>query len=153
MEIQRDYEIKIQRCRELCKEAPDDPNVLGSLITALKSYINSGLIEESVLLIQRKRFHDALMQRMKLTNTDPQYYYEAINNQIELGSADDATAILNQAILRWPNMEETWLLKIKLCYMTHNGDELLKTIAHIKKSKIFLSSDAKQTVEFWSKAI
>lgn len=153
MEIQRSYELRIQKYRGLCQDYPTNELYLDNLIHALRNYIDSGLIEESVLQIQRERYHQTLEQRIRLSDadSDPGLYYTVIDNLIELGKTDVAEHWLQQAFAKWPNSETPWLLKIKMQYAQKDGPGILDTIQRLKKAKLFLSTQAKEEIAFWSR--
>ncbi len=153
MEIQRSYELRIQKYRGLCRDYPDNATYLDNLIHALRSYIESGLIEESVLQIQRERYHQALEQRIRLSGAeaDPQLYYTLIDNLLELGDTKGAEHWLNLAFAKWPSSETPWLLSIKLRYYQNDGPGIRETIQRLKKARLFLSTQAKEEIAFWSR--
>ena len=150
MEIQRSYELRIQKYRGLCQDYPTNELYLDNLIHALRNYID-GLIEESVLQIQRERYHQTLEQRIRLSDADPDpgLYYTVIDNLIELGKTDVAEHWLQQAFAKWPNSETPWLLKIKMQYAQKDGPGILDTIQRLK-SQVVLSTQAKE-IAFWSR--
>ena len=78
-------------------------------------------------------------------------YYTVIDNLIELGKTDVAEHWLQQAFAKWPNSETPWLLKIKMQYAQKDGPGILDTIQRLKKAKLFLSTQAKEEIAFWSR--
>lgn len=155
MELQRDYELKIQKCQMNVMENPEDPAVLDALILAYKNYIDSGLIEDNVLSSQRGRYHDAIIKRIAIEDppAEPDCYHDAVDNQLELGNFVLAEQLLDEAFRKWSNIERVWLLKLKLCFLKHDPDGLRKTLGGIEVSKVFLSAEAREEVLYWSRIL
>lgn len=149
MEVQREHEIEIQRLEKRLKDNADDPRALDDCLRAYARYIESGLLEDSVLFIQRKRYGELLGQKLERQPNDAPTLYEAIVNDLEQKDYGSASSRLQTALSRWPREETPWLLKIRYCFATGDGRELENTVARLQRQEIYLTAEGREAVRFW----
>src|SRR5699024_3027342 len=65
MELQRDFEINLQRAEQEYEKQPDQPEKLDRCLYCLRKYIDSGLIEESILFVYRTRYAELLQKKLE----------------------------------------------------------------------------------------
>ena len=80
MEVQRDYEIGVQQAEHEYELHPEKEQTLAAYADSIKKYIDSGLIEENILYIYRKRYSDLLEVQMKK-------YVDNVTAFVEIGRA------------------------------------------------------------------
>ena len=152
MELQRDYELELQRCEKILSQNPEDVKALSDCILALRKYIDSGLIEDSILLIQRTRYSALLEEKIKFTPDERRSYYELADNYMELEDFIRAEKLINIILKKWADDENAWFLRLKYAKKTNDGELLQKTVEDIKKNNVYLSSHGKSTLSFWSRS-
>lgn len=153
MEVQRKYEVDIQRYEKAIKSAPGDIQILTSYLKVLRSYIDSGMLEDNMMIIQRVRY-DTLLRRMIADNpSDKQPYIDATENLIEIGYYDQAEKMILTLSEKWPNEENTWILKLKLYFESRNKVKFEETLSEIKRKKVYFSSQYRRLVSFWDPSI
>lgn len=150
MELVRKYELAIQRSETVYAENRDEASLDG-LLMAYKAYITSGLPEERILDFQRRKYAQALDDKIAGGRAALEYYCNAAENRIALGDFSGAEAILDAAQQRRPNVESLWKIRMKLCRQMGDRQKLLKTIDDMKKSGTFLSVEMRSTLAFWSR--
>ena len=151
MEIQREYELDLQKKEIAFEQNPQDIQQLDAFILALKNYIGSGLVEDNILIIQRERYNRALQKRLQQPNAEPEIYFDAADNLIELDEIGQAEEVLAAAEQKWPQHEQVVKLRIKLCHKSHNGQKLRSIIEHVKQSGVYLSPQIKSIIQFWDR--
>ena len=149
MEAQRKFEIDIQRQEKELQAHPEDKEILDEYIKLLKKYIDSGMLKENMLIIQRVRYDNLLRKKMTEYPNEKPPYFEAADNYIELGYFDDAEKMIGFLIRKWPNDEYTWILKLKLYYEWQDKTRFNETVREIKRRNIYFSSQYKDLLTFW----
>lgn len=149
MEIQREYELTVQKCDKKYREAPDDPEVLSEYIDALSKYIESGLVDENILFIYRRRMSELLAEKIKQGTNDPDIYMAAVETSLALDNAGDAAATADQMILRWPSGEKSWIAKLKVAQQIGDGEGIKKVVAEVKFRNVYLSPEGRNIISFW----
>lgn len=149
MEAQRGHELELQKCEKRLAAEPDNVEALDDAILAFKRYINSGLIEETMLKIERTRFTSLLQQKIETSPTYKSTYFDLADNYLELNDFGSALAIIDTILSRWPEDENAWQLKLKYCHTTNNGNLLKTTIHEMEQKNVYLSEDGRKAFEFW----
>lgn len=149
MEVQREYEIEIQRCEHTVQNTPESIIAIEECIEAYKLYIESGLIEDYILSIQRLRYRDILGTRIALPGAERQYYFNAIDNLIELDDLSTAHNVLERTINKWPHDEHTWILQIKYYYK--KKDRVMVQSILSQMQSLYLSPAGRDYISFWNK--
>jgi hypothetical protein len=150
MEVQRKFEIDIQRQEKELQAHPEDKEILDEYIKLLKKYIDSGMLKENMLIIQRVRYDNLLKKKITEYPNEKQPYFEAADNYIELGYFDDAEKMVGFLIRRWPNDEKSWILKLKMYYEWQDKTRFDETVSEIKRKKIYFSSQYKDLLSYWN---
>ncbi|HBL85282.1 MAG: hypothetical protein A2Y17_03545 [Clostridiales bacterium GWF2_38_85] len=150
MEIQREYEIQIRLAEKNYKINSNDVNTIETYIFAIRDYIHSGLMQDSLLYMQRQRYDSILTKRLEYPNTGVNLYIEAINNLIEMGIFQKANKLLDEAILKWSKNEDILLTRIKYYHLTGNAVMLKSTLSDITKSRSYLSPSTQQKLSYWN---
>ncbi|MEG2570458.1 MAG: hypothetical protein RSA70_03395 [Clostridia bacterium] len=149
MEVQREYEIDLQNAEREYKEHPEQEDALQNCIDSLNSYINSGLIDESVLYIHRKRYVDLLATQMREQPDNFDAFLSAANTYLEIGDFGTAKQVVDTLTSRWANNENSWFAKLKYCQQVNDGVTLRAAVSEIKRRNVYLSPEGRQTLSFW----
>lgn len=149
MEVQRKYEIDLQRHEKSLQIKPDDITLLNAYLKVLRRYIDSGMLEENMLLIQRIRYDTLLKKKIAENPSDKEAYFDSAENLIELDSFNEADRMVRLLTNKWPNDENTWIMKLKLYFESGNKIRFDETLLEIKKRNIYFSSQFKSLMSFW----
>jgi hypothetical protein len=151
MEIQREFELQLKRTESAYRESPNRLEVLENYLFALRDYIKSGLMQDSLLYMQRQKLDLLLGKRLGMENPTPEIYSEAIDNLLEMRILERPHELLLEALNKWPRSEELWMMKLKWQHLAEDGKGIKQTIAEIKDSKIHLSFASQQKLAFWGR--
>ena len=151
MEIQREHEIALRRIEAAVQSDPGDTDALDAYLLNLKKYIFSGLIEENFLAIQRNRYHQAFLKRIRMQNVESTSYFDAADNLIEMNRFSDAEEVLQKAEEIWHEDERAYMLKLKICHLSKDREKKVQLIDVIKQKKVQMSAEAREMVDYWSK--
>lgn len=149
MEVQREYELSTQQAEADYAKHPDDPLKLHHAISSMQRYIDSGLINPSVIPAYRHRYAALLEQQLRMAPEDMAARLAAANNYLLLENLTQARAMADDLVQRWPNREQPWLTRLKVCYAANDGDGIRDTLREIRQRNIYLSPDGKATLQFW----
>ena len=151
MEIQRDFELQIKRTEEAFHEAPDEQKAVEEHLFAIRDYIKSGLMQDSLLYMQRQRLDHVITKRLEMPDLTPELYLEAIDNLLEMDVLEKPRKILDEALHKWPKNEDLWMMRIKYFHLFGDGSMIKQTIADIRRSRLYLSPAAQQKIAFWNR--
>lgn len=149
MEVQREYELSLQKHEKAYKENPEDAKALDDYIDIMNRYINSGLVDENILFIHRKRFLELLNDKISGGNENIDIYIMAADTNLELDNLGEASYLADQMIRKWPENEKAWFTKLKVCQKSNDGPAIKNVIAEIKKRNLYLSPEGRDILRFW----
>ena len=149
MEIQREYEISTQQAEREYAQDPENITKLGKSIQHMQRYIESGLIDESIIHAYRQRFALLLSKKMELSPEDMSIRITASDNYLELKNLTEAKALADLLTERWPNRESVWLQKLKVSYVMQDTEGIRDTLCQIKERNVYLTPEGKSIIRFW----
>lgn len=149
MEIQREYELGTQKAEADHAKDPEDPNKLHHAINCMQRYIDSGLIDLSVAPAYRHRLAMLLDKQIAAAPEDMDARLTAVDNYLALEDLTDAKALSDAAVQRWPNREQVWLTRLKVCYAMRDAEGIRNTLAEIRQRNVYLSPEGRLTLQFW----
>ena len=153
MEVQREYELNVQQAERAYENHPEREKTLSAYADSIKRYIDSGLIEESILYIYRKRYSDLLEVQMKKYPENMESYIAAADNYMEIKNYTSANMIIDSLLVNWPSDERSWFAKMKLCHQLNDSYNLQKTVNAVKENAIYLTPEGKTTLKFWDQSL
>lgn len=151
LEIQNDYERRIQDYMKRCRKSPENLELLKEYKECLDSYVNSGLISGTVLKMQRKNLSELLEKLVALKKPLKEDIYKYIENAIELKDYKEAERILFQYRQECERDEEWYQLAIRYYWELGRGEEIKELLKQMKEEKVYLSSEGKKWYAFWNK--
>ncbi len=152
MEIQREYDYNLQKSERLYRQDENNPIYRNKYINHLKSYIESGLIDDNILFLYRHRFSEVLGAKIKDEPENMDVILCAADNYLALKNYTSAEELSKTAVKKWPNREEALLSLLKVYEQMNNGEGIKKIISHIKNSNVYLSNHGKSVLAFWDKS-
>lgn len=148
IQITKDYEDKLQHCAEDYKRHPHNKEKLDEYIDVLERYLNSGILQGSMLKIQEETYFQLLAERINFAN-ELEDYVKLANNYMNVGNYDFAENVIGMMEEAWPDSESTWLLQIRYYYDLGMGKNLHKLIARIKNGNFYKSKKLQDVIAFW----
>ena len=149
MEMQRDYELSLQRAEKEYATDPEDGGKLDRYLYCLKRYLDSGLIEEHIQFVYRSQYADLLKKKREREPEDMSAGLLSVDNALALSHFTEAKALSDELIARWPQREEAWFTRLKLCRQMNDGPGIKDTVAQIKDRGVYLTPQGRATLAFW----
>lgn len=150
-EIQREYEIKIQKCMRRYKKNPNDLDNLREYKDCLIKYTDSGLISGVVLLMQRRNLLDVLKALLEQEKTSKEDIYVYIETNMDVEDYVEAERVLSQSEDRCKDDLKYYQLAVRYYWKTENTEEIAKQLQKIVDRKVYLNKEGKTWFEFWNR--
>jgi len=122
MEIQRDLDIAMQNAEENYRANPDDLDAANRFISALSSYISTGLLLENRMLQLRQQLSDILRHKLIIFPNSRSAHQLLIENEINLGNYTRAAAVAADMREKWPDEEVSWLESLHVYMASGDSD-------------------------------
>ena len=146
---QRSFEVEIQRAGAAVEEDPDNLRLLDFYINLIEKYIDSGLLEEYLLNIQRIVYSTALDKKLALVQNDKTILIKKLRNNIELKEYGAAYKLSDQLKNLLPEDEEVWNEVLRVCVEGNDKEKLQETIEEIQKTPIVWTKQGKEKINLW----
>ncbi len=150
VELQKDYDVKFQELLKQRKENPDDPEIRKAYQRLLEQYINSGLPEGSNRVRQLDHYSEVLAERLRDEPDNFSVWRRKANADLQRGNADDMMKDVEEMFKRWPDREQTYLLRIRCCALKGDREGIDETLEMMKENQIHLTAEGRELVEFWT---
>lgn len=151
MELQKDFEINLQKSEKKLQNAPEEETALRDCAMAYEQYIASGLINENIIVVHRRRYAELLQKLIACNPEEGNYLLSASNNDCELGNLAEARAFAERYIAKWPESERGWLQRIKIDARGGNAAGIQTALSEMKRRNIYLSPAGQDIAEFWDR--
>ncbi|MDD3339442.1 MAG: hypothetical protein PHS82_11360 [Lachnospiraceae bacterium] len=148
MELNNEYDIRIQEMEHLYANDQEDQEVLEAYIELLHEYLEHKLIEGQRLQMIRNQYSQLLQKKIAAGGTREDYRW-LIDNELQMEHYEEAYEAIQQMKTRWPGNEEPWLLLITYYAKQKKGKDIRQVIRQMQEQDIYLSSNGKEVVEFW----
>ncbi len=152
MEIQRDFELSLQRLDKEIKSGRDDGEASDLSIELLDRYVSSGLLEGYPQQRMRLRYLEALEQKTELSESDRQILMRLVENRLALAEYDNAANDIDRVVSRWPADEEAWLLGLRITVEGRNKQALDSWLVRMVESPVVWSAKGRDILDFWRSA-
>lgn len=149
MELQRDFEMNLQRAEQEYEKQPDQPEKLDRCLYCLRKYIDSGLIEESILFVYRTRYAELLQKKLEQEPENMQACQYAVDNYLGLSNYREAKFLADRMQNRWPDREESWLSTLKVCQQMNDAEGIRRVLRKVKQGNVYLSPAGREAIAFW----
>ena len=148
MEIQRDLDIAMQKAEKAYFEHPDDLEPVNRFISALSSYINTGLLLENRMVQLRHQLSEVLEHKLSIFTNSRSAHLQLVENEIQLGNYKRASDVSKAMCEKWPTHEDSWLMGLHVCMVSGNAEEKSHISERIKTIPISWSRAGREEVEF-----
>ena len=153
VELQKDYEEELARRKSAWEEKRDSKQRLAAYAEILESYVESGLLEGN---IKRSRQEELCgLQERQLEEIrgskaeEPERYRKWFQNLISLKKLAEAEKCAAYVSEQWPDMEDGHMMELHLAVEKRDGSRIRQVIERIERQNLYLSMEARKTVEFW----
>ncbi|KRL04512.1 hypothetical protein FD46_GL001643 [Liquorilactobacillus oeni DSM 19972] len=147
--ISSEYDLQLQNFEREYKKNPQNVKMLQAYSNFLKKYLKSDFIEKNIYEIQQQQYINLLQSLVEVKKDDFKLYLDLIDTFLELKDYNQALHYLNSIEEKWGTTQEFWMEKLKYYFFQHNYQQILETVAEIKKKNIYLSGANKELVKYW----
>ena len=147
-ELLKDYDLRLQKLSQAHEEHPEDAEVLADYIDTLDEYLRNALAEGENLRIQRTRYVTLLKERIQ-KEMRIEDVRALILSLMYSKDYDQAEQWLVQMETRWPEREETMMLRLRYYYELQMGTAFTAYIEKLKTSGCYISGRLRQLIQFW----
>ncbi|WP_042461048.1 hypothetical protein [Neobacillus dielmonensis] len=149
MEMKRKLMNSIQELASVLEERPNDPEVLISYAEVIKTYINSGFLDEGTYK-QYQSLQSSVLERILLSEqSQKQHYIDKIDCDLNLRAYDKAAYFCEKFLAEYPNDEMAYITAMKLQYKLSNSQKLQDILTTLKKQPVKLSAQGLSLIRFW----
>ncbi len=146
MEVQREFEMSVLHHEQLTLQFPSNPDYVDGLLAALKEYIDSGLMGESITRVWRLRYAKTFEERRSMGQLADSLCLLGVDNYLELRMFDEAITLLNDVK---QESEEKIIVAIKLHYLRKDFEQLKEVVQSITLNPYQLTENGRETIQFW----
>lgn len=150
LEIQSQFEFNIQKSLNEYHKNPEDLTIMNLYKEDLLKYINSGLIDGSVLMMQRVNLLKVLKVIIEM-EPKKEDIFQYIEQLLEVKDYDEA----EEALIKYEPIckeEERWYqLYVRYEWELGNKDNIIKILNQMIDKKIYMTKEGKKWFAFWSK--
>ena len=127
MEIQRDLDINMQKAEADYNENPDNLDSVNHFISALSSYIGTGLLLENRMLQLRQQLSTVLEHKLVIFPNSRSAHLFLVENEINLNNYTRAGEVAAMMRAKWPLDESSWLKSLQVCMIAGdaNGKKII----------------------------
>ena len=151
LEIQSDFEQRLQDYIRKLPQKKWDTVFLHEYAECLKKYIDSGLVDGSVLTMQQQTLYELMELILKAEDATREDYFLYIENALDLGKYEEVAETFAETKHKYAETEKWNRLAVRYYWETGQREEIDKMLANIKKSGIYLTKDGKEWFRFWSR--
>lgn len=148
MEIQGEYELKLQELEKKVKNDQDNYELLTRYLELLIRYIESGLLTGNILLIKRLQLREWLEHLLKYYPKEKRYYFKSIENELEMKQYRIVESLLQYAKKQWPE-EKVYQYYVTYYFETGQGKKIKDVLKEVKDNNVYLSSEGLEWYQFW----
>lgn len=151
LEIQSDFEQRIQGYKKRLKQKAQNRDFYVEYSTCLKQYIDSGLIDGTVLKMQRENLLQVIEEMRKTDTSHRNDAFLYIETAIDLKKYEKAKRVLDE--MENENQgNETWnRLMVRYYWEIGQTEKIHEVLQNIVDHEIYLSKKGKEWFKFWSK--
>ncbi|WP_342567581.1 hypothetical protein MKY09_03445 [Psychrobacillus sp. FSL K6-4046] len=150
MEVKRKLSIAIMELSDAYHSNKQDVANAISYTNAIKSYMNSGFLDEQTLKKYKYLYIEVLEQLILHNVSEEHIYKEKFRAEVEMKEYLAAETTCKQYQKKFPASEEPYICFIELFYTTKSSIKLQETLNRLKNSTIQFSNRGLTIVRYWS---
>lgn len=148
MEIATNYEDDLVQASVRYDHSPDDPQVVKRYLDILERYLDSGLAKGAVRRIHETRYREVLARKIQL-DPDEVDFMRMAQSLLEEGLYEDADKTIAEMEQRYPDADDTWIMRLWYWYALRKPQEIQRMIAEKASGRV--SDRVRSHIEFWKK--
>lgn len=153
VELQKDYEEKLRKQRLDWERKKDSPALYAAYRQTLEAYVDSGILEGNMKRNRLLELEELLTYGIDRGGNSEEeelsLYRRHFENSLSLEEYVDSQACADHVMEKWPLMEDGYLMHIRLGILRRERKRIRRMLRLIEERRIYLSPEARKTVEFW----
>jgi tetratricopeptide (TPR) repeat protein len=153
LEMKRKLMTAIQILGEQYAREPNNPKVLLPYAEVLRKFLNSRFLDKRSIAAYRDVYSALLERLLDICPQEHKYFEEKINCSLDVGEYRLAEQYCDKFTRHHPDNEMSYILYLKLFYLTDDHARIQETLSRLKKARIKLSNQSMVIVRFWSDGV
>ena len=149
VEIAKENDYTFQMLEAEYSSDPQSLDVLSRYCDFLWDCLTKNLMQGQLEVMNRALFSKLINEKLELEES-LEDYCRLVKNELVRKDTDCARSALERMERDWSQTEEYVLLKIEYLALMNKGKEIKRFIKKVNGSHIFLSSQAKEVLAFWT---
>ena len=149
VEIAKENDYTLQMLEAEYSSDPQSLDVLSRYCDFLWDCLTQNLMQGQLEVMNRALFSKLINEKLELEES-LEDYCRLVKNELVRKDTDCARSALERMERDWSQTEEYVLLKIEYLALMNKGKEIKRFIKKVNGSHIFLSSQAKEVLAFWT---
>lgn len=150
-ELHRDYDLRLQELSKKHEKNPVSIELLNRYISVLSEYLEQGLAEGKILMIQRERLLELLRRRMQFPPLQEEDVELLIRTELDAGMIEKAGEDLARFHPFFSNEDHYALLRLEQLYCSHDAEGLQALIHTLATDGRLHGSALHEKMRFWGK--
>jgi len=148
MEVQRDFELALQREQAAYLSNPDNIEYIDGYIGVLSAYIETGLLQGNTLGNLRRQLSDALEHKLAVAPDSRSACHMLVDNEINLRRYNNASRVAEQMRDKWPSDEMSWIRSLRACMGAGDPAEKARITAMLRNADINWTRAGREEIRF-----
>lgn len=149
VELQKEYELELQRLeREVALASDDDANV-NELISLYERYLSSGLLDGNARNVQLRNYSALLAKKLE-TSESCALLSKKAKADLHVGEYADAFESAERMVKNWSRDERGYLALINCYALLKDRAGIDRVIEALKKENVYLTPSGRSEVRFWT---
>lgn len=149
MEIQRQFQLDLQRRQREIAQHPENLDQRRSLIFFLIQYCSSGLLEGQFLHRQLYALLQELNEVLTHHPDDRDLLAQKVRTALDLDEVGQARAAAQELMTRHPLHETAWLSNLRVCVETQDRSALAALAEQLRHTAVDWSSSGWEQASYW----
>jgi len=150
VELQKEFDVKFQNILKKKEENPTDEVIDREYLKLQEQYISCGLLEGDGLRTQQLNYRNHLLEIIERGNRNWSIQSKLAEIDLRLKDQGSLAKDVDYMMENWPDREGTFYYRIQLEILRKRADKIYEIIDEIEKSDMYISSEMKEIIQFWS---
>lgn len=130
-------------------DRPEDAQVVRAYCDFLGQYLARGLVNGQMEQVQRRQYAQLLAQCVAF-QPNLNDYAQLASTQMKLGEFALAAAVIEEMERRWPDAEQTLLIRLEYAVRQKDSDMVATLVRRTESGEMYLSTQGKRQLRFFT---
>lgn len=150
VEIQKEYDVKLQKIIKERKEDPQDQKLIKEYQKLMEQYISSGLLSDSAKRGQLAIYGEFLQEQLEKDADSWSLLVKKGWTDFLIGDGQALQQTAKKILQLWPLKEQGYLMMLESCALLKDREGIDRVMALIREKGIHLSQEARAVIDYWS---